>query len=125
MCCRLRCSTERVAHRSEPRAIEPPGFDTPLHRPAIRPELAGADAMVPAFVVEDKELHHAAFAGQHGGVNQQDTRNRIGGTQIGQAAVEAGLNVVASDTAADEVKTAVGIDASGLRRARRIGDREA
>ncbi|HEX4892362.1 MAG TPA: hypothetical protein VFV47_03685 [Hyphomicrobiaceae bacterium] len=75
--------------------------------------------------MEDEELHDPTFARQHRGIDQQDARDGIGGAEIRQSAVEAGLNVVAANTVTDEIDAAVGIEACGLRSARRIGDRKA
>jgi hypothetical protein len=110
----LGCATERVADRFQSRPVEPSALHASVDSPAVRAEFACADAMVPAFVMKDKELYDALLPSEQDWIDEQQPRLRLGRAQVRESAIQTGANVVATEPMAGQVQTAVGVEARGL-----------
>jgi hypothetical protein len=113
----MRCARGRVAKRPtnlrEAGGIEPTLLDAMLDRPAIGAKLAAAHVVMPAFVMEDEQLHGSGLARNKHRIEHQKLRVRYRYAKIVQARVQHAADVTTAQGVGRNPHTAVRFQANG------------
>src|SRR4029079_7131461 len=104
---RLRHAAERGAYLLQCRPVEPALAHAALDGPGVRLQLAGADVMVAALVIEDEQAHVIGFALQPCGIEDQQTARWRRCAPSRQVAIEPGADIPALHGPARDLEAAI------------------